>query len=511
AELTYGQEGNVTTARLIASGPASIRTLARTSPAPFLTVRDLLTGTRPDATRRVRLRGTVLKQIRPSGLCWTNDPCLPFADGALVMDDGSAVIAVKTADATMVQAGDRIEAEGYASPSGLWSVVLESANFRVLQAPPRAAGRHFPSAKAGQAGSTPILRTAKEVLRLDIKAADQARPVNLEGVITYYDPRYGFLFVQDASAGIYVRESYRYQDLRVGDKVRIAGFTAAGEFSPVIRQPAISKLGTSSLPEPQSVSLHDATLGAKDAQWVELTGTARRSRTALLPGSGTYLNTNVGLVAITTPEADIAQQFGKLAGELVQVRGVMGTVFNQRHQFAGLKLFVPGMEMVKVLRALPADPFALQITPIGKLLQFSPATAVSQRVHVRGVVTMQNAADTFIQDETGGLKMVQADETWLATGDVIDAVGDLTTGGYSPVLQDAVLRVDRRGAQVAPVSISVAQALSGEFDGLLVQLEGRVIGRTANNLLIEAEGSTFQAQTDEQRVGESLAPVRNGS
>jgi len=512
-ELTYGDEGNVTNVRLIASDAASIHVLSPPSPIPSLTVRDLLAGPTPDSTRRVRVQGKVLKQIRPSGLCWVPVPCLPFADGALVINDGSAEIAVKTTDGSALQPGDEIEATGYASPGGLWSVLLDSTSIKRLPRQQRAPREHLSRVRNQHSPPLPVIRTAKEVLHLDLKEADGARAVHLEGVVTYYHPHYGFLFVQDSTAGIFVRESYGYLKLRLGDRVRIDGFTGAGEFSPVIRQPAISVLGISTLPKPQSVSLHDAMFGLKDSQWVRLTGTVRRSKNTFQPG--TYLNTAVGLVEVSTVDSRIADAFGKLAGALVEVRGVMGTIFNQRHQLAGLKVFLSGMGEVKVLQALPQDPFSLPITPVAKLLQFAPAAQVDQQlVHVRGVVTMQDSVEgTIMQDATGGLKVIQADDTTvpLALGDVIDAAGDLTTGGYSPVLQNAILRMVKHGTPVAPVPITTTQALSGEFDGLLVQLDGRVLSRTAYSVLFESGGVTFSAQTYNERVAESLASAWNGS
>ena len=511
AELTYGREGNITGARLLATDAQDIKILKSPSVVPSVSVRELLTESPPDSTRRVRVQGRVLKQIRPSGLCWTVTPCLPIADGAVVMDDGSAQIAVKTADASALQPGDLIEASGYAAPAGLWSVQLDSADFTPLRGKPQRPQEHFFPIRGGAAPNL-VIRTARQVLQLDLKQANEARPVRLEGVVTYDNAHYGFLFVQDSSAGIFVRESYHYLDLHVGDKIRVDGFTGAGEFSPVIRQPSISKLGAGRLPEPQAVSLHDAMLGVKDSQWVELAGTLRRSKTGFQRGDAIHLNTAVGLVDVPTFDSDLAEELGKLAGALVEVRGVLGTVFNQKHQLAGLKLFVPSLDEVKVLRPLPENPFSLPITPVGKLLQFSPATAVNQRVHVRGVVTTQASAETtFLQDETGGVKIVQADDTSLVPGDLVDAVGDLTTGGYSPVLENAMLRVVRHDKPLAPVSISAAQALSGEFDGWLVQLNGRVLSRTAQSLLIETDGLTFHAQTEDERLAESLATAWNGS
>jgi hypothetical protein len=50
----------------------------------------------------------------------------------------------------------------------------------------------------------PLLASAQQVRELKPDEAQKSLPARLRGVITYYDPLYNNLFLQDATAGIFV-------------------------------------------------------------------------------------------------------------------------------------------------------------------------------------------------------------------------------------------------------------------------------------------------------------------
>jgi len=65
-------------------------------------------------------------------------------------------------------------------------------------------------------------------------------------------------------------------------------------------------------------------------------------------------------------EADL----GRLPGSSVSVRGVCGTVFNDKRQFIGLRLYVQNLADVKVEHPATATPFDIPSRALGSLLQF---------------------------------------------------------------------------------------------------------------------------------------------
>src|ERR1044072_9188652 len=75
-----------------------------------------------------------------------------------------------------------------------------------------------------------VLRTltqVAQVLALSRSEAERQHPVQLEGVVTYSDSLWGLLFVQDATAGIFVDRLSPPLTLKPGDLLSIRGVTGA--------------------------------------------------------------------------------------------------------------------------------------------------------------------------------------------------------------------------------------------------------------------------------------------
>ncbi|MGC9944483.1 MAG: sensor histidine kinase, partial [Verrucomicrobiota bacterium] len=86
----------------------------------------------------------------------------------------------------------------------------------------------------------PYLTNVRQIRLLTPNEAQKGIPVKLHGVITYYDARSNDLFVQDATAGIYVVLNTNVCDrLAAGQSVEIAGITDVGDFAPVVKANAM--------------------------------------------------------------------------------------------------------------------------------------------------------------------------------------------------------------------------------------------------------------------------------
>jgi hypothetical protein len=74
------------------------------------------------------------------------------------------------------------------------------------------------------------LRFANEIRHLADGEADRAYPVDLKGVVVYFDPLRGHLFIHDSTASIFVATGIRPGlSLEVGDLVEVRGVTASGD------------------------------------------------------------------------------------------------------------------------------------------------------------------------------------------------------------------------------------------------------------------------------------------
>jgi PAS domain S-box-containing protein len=101
--------------------------------------------------------------------------------------------------------------------------------------------------------------------------------------------------------------------------------------------------------------------------------------------------------------------------------------------------------------------------------------AASRPVHVivRGTVTLV-APHTYIQDETGGAQVAFGQQTALKTGDAIEVAGDAHREGLTVQIENATERSITGDVPVPALSITPLQAAIGQYDGMFVELEGKV-------------------------------------
>ena len=75
--------------------------------------------------------------------------------------------------------------------------------------------------------------------RLSAEAASGRRHVSIRGIVTYVDPAWGLLFVQDETAATYVDFHSITVRLRPGDVVDANGVSAPGAFAPIVAEPSV--------------------------------------------------------------------------------------------------------------------------------------------------------------------------------------------------------------------------------------------------------------------------------
>ena len=156
----------------------------------------------------------------------------------------------------------------------------------------------------------------------------------------------------------------------------------------------------------------------------------------------------------------------------VRIRGVCGAIFNPRLQIIGVIVHMPSLSELQVIDAAPADPFSMAVRPINSLQRFMQG-ASGHQTHVRGVVTAEfPGQEFFISDETGGLYVRAREGMPLEPGDHVDVAGfPVVVDGRATLVNAAFHRL-RAGAPPKPLPLTVRQALDGEHDSALVQIEG---------------------------------------
>jgi signal transduction histidine kinase/CheY-like chemotaxis protein len=378
------------------------------------------------------------------------------------------------------------------------------------------AASHFPD-------QPHLLTTVAQVRALTLEQARQRYPIHLKGVITYRAPEYRVTFLQDETAGIYVWQEQSDLQITAGSLVEVDGNTTPGEFAPSIENARFRVLGRAALPAPGRKSLQDLLTAQEDSQWIEVHGVVhsvaledrlppdmRQGPPQLVLGIASGNNK----LKVRVRDFRHDRDYAYLVDSMVTVRGACGTLFNDRRQLVGVQVFTPSVDEVTVDQASPADPYALPVLPVNSLMQFTPAHVSGRRMRVQGVVTWSDPGHSiFVQDASGGVEIEQA--TDAEPGDLVDAIGFPTAGGYAPTLQDGGFRKIGRRSPPAPMDLTAATTLSADHDAELVKINGRLLDQSVRAgkrvFTLQLGTFTFTAQLPEHAVTDQVRSIRDGS
>jgi signal transduction histidine kinase len=196
-------------------------------------------------------------------------------------------------------------------------------------------------------------------------------------------------------------------------------------------------------------------------------------------------------------------------------------------QLIAVDLYVPGPADFIVEKPESADPFQQPVVSLNNLAQYRRENSLIERVHVKGVVTLQRAGQiVFLQDETGGLQVKSSQLGTFNAGEVIEAVGFSSFEGFLPVLEDAVFcaaQVPR--VTVEPKTVSIEELQNGLHHADFVSLQGKLMDRTIRvaaprkneppsaktTLVLETENIIFTAEADGSEGSAALASIPIGS
>jgi diguanylate cyclase (GGDEF)-like protein len=390
----------------------------------------------------------------------------------------------------------------------------------LLSAYPSQAAPAISQPKTNSAEKLPTLTTARQAHSLSTAEALRAYPVHIRGIVTYFDQNYGTgyaaIFIHDSTGSVFLRPlSSSVGWLAAGTVIDVRGVSCPGGFGPIVAKPQIRVIGRSPLPaNPPRVSLPKLETGAEDAQWVEVEGT--------IHGISEYTHSVTlqlamidGTVSVTMPR-ETAATYSNLVDAKVIIHANAAPTVNSDAQMLGVHLMAPDLSVVTVVEPAPGDPFRRPLTAINKLLHWDEFSASFHRVHLRGNVTLQWPGSSLcIRDATGGICAQTAQDTPLAAGDLVDIAGFAGTEDNKPVLTDAVFKLAGKGGLVPAKPISVEEALRGNHDSDLVQMDGLLIAEdqatSSMNLILTSGNTIFAAVLPKGMKGTDASLWKTGS
>ena len=125
------------------------------------------------------------------------------------------------------------------------------------------------------------------------------------------------------------------------------------------------------------------------------------------------------------------------------------------------------------------------VQPIRTLRLLS--TTVPAQATVRGAVVL-TTPNLFVQDATGGVEVLMEKPTSLKVGDQVEVGGLVYPGAFRTFLRMAKLYSLGTPDPTPPLSVTADQAAKGTFDGMFLEIEGRLTGKVlgpGNTLRLE--------------------------
>lgn len=367
-----------------------------------------------------------------------------------------------------------------------------------------------PAALSAQAGVP--LKTVAAVRRLQPEEARERRPVVLTGSVMVSSGWKNSFFLRSGGLGISVDRPDSLPRVKRGEVVEIHGVTGAGSFAPVIQANTVRVLREGTLPSARIFSASELAWGVQDSQWIAVRGIVRSAEVKFLWGHD-MLMLSVDLGS-GSPVAVHVQQFAgrdykRLIGSTVTVQGVCGTVFNDRRQFVGVRLFVDSLQDVQVNRLAPADPFDVPARTIATMLRFDGVSGAMTEIKIGGTVTWARARDGFyLQDGFQGLFVETKEPSMPPVGSRVTVVGYPAIDHDSPALHAFAFRVEGTAAPIVADLHSAGEMIAvhdgfvaAPFDSVLVDLQGKLIdyvpGPKEGTLLLQDGTALFRAKLPE--------------
>jgi signal transduction histidine kinase len=362
------------------------------------------------------------------------------------------------------------------------------------------------------------LRTVAAIRGLTVEQTEKNLPVHLRGIVTFFDESLFSRFIQDETAGIYLQfpANVGPPGLTPGQIVEVTGTGSPGEYAPVVVVNTLKVVGEQPLPAPKIVTFAQLASGTEDSQFVEIAGIVRSVRKLdnslyhqieITTGGGRLL-----IFAKTLP----VQHAEELLDSTVRVRGVCSTQFNHQRQLFAIRLMVPRPDDLTIEIPAAKDPFAIDAQPISSLLQFAPQASYGHRVKVVGtVIYFDPGTGFFLQDGDHGVEIQTKQHDPLELGDRVEAIGYVSQGDYTPVLQDGIYRKISASRPPLPAQVTPDEALTGNHDCQLIQISARLIDRAVHGseryLVLQESNFIFQASLKHATGHDDFALLENGS
>jgi signal transduction histidine kinase len=264
--------------------------------------------------------------------------------------------------------------------------------------------------------------TAEQVSRRKAAESGSLPAARIDGVVTYFDPSNGLLFVQDTTGGVRVSVSGDAKRYSPGERVAVSGVVSDAELSPVILNPQIVVHGVGPLPFAPRVAASSFGTREVENRLVIVEGVVQRADTKQ---NGLAL-----LVRISqggTPIDVYCQEYSGIVGDeldrRVRVMGVATSDLDVGLKPVGRTLWSASWANTVHLDAV-RSPGSAPLVTTASLLNMPTDRLPERRVRIRGSLEAAGEAGAFrIHDGTGLLNVEFGFTSSVRLGEDVEVAG----------------------------------------------------------------------------------------
>lgn len=342
------------------------------------------------------------------------------------------------------------------------------------------------------------LTSISDIHALTPAQAGQGLPVQLEGTVTFVQPRDSSLFIQENGHGIYVNFDKNI-GLQLGDRVAVTGTTVAS-FKTDVTASNVQLLGHGKLPDAQDAGFADLIDSKFDGVLVKVKGriiSATRDSGSVYSDLRFHLKVPDGMIEgeISYPGDLRAEQ---LLDAEVEMAGVAGGAFDSKMQMGGVWLDIDSPDQVKIVHPAAADAWSAPAMPLDQVIHAYRLGDASNRVRISGTLTYYEPGSVAVIENNGNSMLLSTGTTEpIQAGTEVEAIGFPEITDDSVWMNHAELRSLKQNGLVKPRTISWGDATQGKFAYDLVSMEGQIVGIVHDSrvdlFIIQADGHLFSA------------------
>jgi PAS domain S-box-containing protein len=442
-------------------------------------------------------------RIRVQGVVMPGD-----REGTLLVRDSSGIIAAQTLFTRPIAPGDEVDLIGFADLGSPVPRIINAVYLRIKAL----------AIQSKEESGLPTLTSIKQIHRLRAEEAARGYPVRIQGIITYHNPQLSMTFIQDENDAIYLQSLDPTLALEEGKKYEVEGFSAPGDFAPIIVKPKFRLIGRAQLPPALLLTLDQLSTGQYDCLRVKVRGIVRSVRQVGNRWRLELFNEGKG-IEVWLPNLASSAHVHSFQDAMVLAAGICSIQISDRGNITGFRLNVPSIEGIHLEEPARADPFSAPLRPIRDIFRYSSKEEAGHRVRIQGVLLHQQPGRAlYIKDESGSIVIPVGHILPVNPSDLLTVSGYPVPGEFSPTMDHALVKRLSSRPPPEPRILPDAHALNNNFHGDLVKIRVRLIdqwhsadGRYYLLQDLNNTGASFEALL-ETSASQSPAPaLRNGS